>query len=724
MQINFYGKISHKILTNIICNLMVVVLIVGLFAFFEPISVKAYTEKTGVVTVDTSLNVRSGPSTSYEKIDTLKNGYAVTIIGEEYASDGGLWYNIRFVNTSGATTEGYVFSTYITIKNTVVYEPDADFEKYLTAQGFPETYKPYLRTLHASYPEWVFVADKINLDWNNVIENESIFGMSLIAKTSISSWKSTENDAYNWYTNVWSGLDGGSWAAASKELVTYCMDPRNFLDSKYIFQFETLEYNSSYHTKTNLASMVKGSFLSTGTITDGDTGKSATYVDELIKIANLTGVSPLYLASSIILEMGSTGSSGSISGTYSYNGKSYSGLYNYYNWNAYANGEYSAIANGLEYAGYTDSSSFRPWNSRYKSLYGGAILFKNRYIDNGQDTAYYKKFNVKGSRPYTHQYMTHILAAYLEGGKVSAAYTEDFKESNSFVFNIPVYNNMPAEVSVKPVKDGSPNNVLSNIKLSTGSLTPTFQTSVKKGEEIRLEYSTIVENSVSSITITPEKVDSTATVTGGGKKTLKVGSNEFKIKVTAQNGDIRTYTVTIVRKASTVEETTTGSETTTSNTTTSNTTEKITTTTSSPEVTSTTVNIDDASKYLSNLGEGYTVDKLLNNILVKNGTVRVVDSDGKVKTGDTVTGDKVQILNNNGIIYKEYSIIIYGDVNGDGNMNLKDVILMRKYILKLTSLKGIYLKAGDTNRALDGVTLKDVILLRKQILGYTKINQK
>ena len=36
------------------------------------------------------------------------------------------------------------------------------------------------------------------LDWNTVIENESVLGPNLVATGSVSSWKSVANGAYNW----------------------------------------------------------------------------------------------------------------------------------------------------------------------------------------------------------------------------------------------------------------------------------------------------------------------------------------------------------------------------------------------------------------------------------------------------------------------------------------------------------------------------------------------
>ncbi len=446
---------------------------------------------------------RTGPGTGYAKLTSggsnvqLKNGNSVDIIGEEYASDGAKWYKINF-SYNGSVLTGYVHSNYVYVEQDIDYTQDADFEAYLTKQGFPETYKNSLRKLHAKYPNWVFVADKLDYDWNEVVENESITGRSLISMSSISSWKSTETDAYNWDTGKWYGFDGGSWAAASKELVAYALDPRNFLDERYIFQFELLSYQSSYQNISGLQSMIAKTFLN-GTISD-DKGSSMSYAQAIMEAAAISGVSPFCLASSIIQEQGTAGSSHNISGTL----QGHEGYYNYYNWGAYASGGNSPTVNGLIYAAKTDSFSLRPWNTRYKSIVGGAKLFGKNYINIGQDTIYYKKFDFVGE-PYTHQYMTHIIAARNEGLSASNGYSDEMKSSISIVFKIPVFKNMPNETCPLPTKDGNPNNLLSSLSVSAGGLTPTFQRFTES-------YDVTVENSVSSINVNAVAADSRATV--------------------------------------------------------------------------------------------------------------------------------------------------------------------------------------------------------------------
>ena len=236
---------------------------------FHPMDTYAY---TGAATVKaSSLNVRSGAGTGYQAIGRLAAGASIQVLGEQRGTDGKTWYQIRFSGTGGTEQTGYVSAEYVRLP--VSYTTDSDFEAKLSAEGFPESYKNGLRQLHAQYPNWVFKAKKTGLDWNTVIENEALLGRNLVSSGSISSWKSVESGAYNWDNSTWTGFDGSNWVAASEDIISYYMDPRNFLDETYVFQFLSHEYNSSTQTRDGLAKMVEGSFLS-GTTDSTGTGSS------------------------------------------------------------------------------------------------------------------------------------------------------------------------------------------------------------------------------------------------------------------------------------------------------------------------------------------------------------------------------------------------------------------------------------------------------------------
>ncbi|MEY8336616.1 SH3 domain-containing protein [Lachnospiraceae bacterium 62-35] len=236
----------------------------------------AYTEKNASVNAST-LNVRSGPGTSNSIVTKLSMGTAVVVTGEATASDGALWYQIRFTGSGGQQMSGYASKSYIKFKTE--YRTDGDFEAFLNAEGFPESYKEGLRALHAEYPQWVFRAHRTGLDWNTVIENESVVGRNLVSKNSISSWKSTAEGAYNWSTGTWPGFDGSAWVAASPDIIRYYMDPRNFLDEHYVFQFLRQTYDGSVQTVEGLQTMLKGTFMEGGALSgsgvNGNSGVSS-----------------------------------------------------------------------------------------------------------------------------------------------------------------------------------------------------------------------------------------------------------------------------------------------------------------------------------------------------------------------------------------------------------------------------------------------------------------
>ena len=209
----------------------------------------------GSVTAD-NLNIRSGAGTNYDSVTKLANGTKVTVLSETTGTDGKRWYQLSF----GSGQTGYARADYIK-QQTTHAASDASFEQWMNQQGFPESYKNDLRGLHQKFPNWVFTAQKTGLDWNTVIQEESRVGRNLVGKTSKSSWKSTADGAFDWANNSWPSFDGSAWNAASSEIISYYMDPRNFLAEPYIYQFELQSYNASTQTRDGLMKLIGGTFL-------------------------------------------------------------------------------------------------------------------------------------------------------------------------------------------------------------------------------------------------------------------------------------------------------------------------------------------------------------------------------------------------------------------------------------------------------------------------------
>ena len=86
------------------------------------------------------------------------------------------------------------------------------------------------------------------------------------------------------------------------------------------------------------------------------------------------------------------------------------------------------------------------WYGVENALRGGADFISANYIKKGQDTLYLQKFNVNPNgtyAPYTHQYMQNIMAPASEASSMKRLYESANAVDSTFVFKIPVYENMP-----------------------------------------------------------------------------------------------------------------------------------------------------------------------------------------------------------------------------------------------------------------------------------------
>ena len=462
----------------------------------------------------------------------LSSGHPLTIKKETSGSDNYTWYQVSF-SYLGSEREGYVRSDLVTHPEGDEGDAplgDDDFEKSI--EELPDGYKNSLRALHAKHPQWIFEAVDTGLEWSDALAAESSVGKNLVSKNSIASWKSTAPQAYNQSTNQWYTFDGGSWASASPELVAYYMDPRNFLNESGIYMFEKLDYSEN-QTEASVGRMLTGTFMS-GAVNDSDE-TTFEYAAKFKEVGEQTGVSPYLLAGRALQEQGIRGTSQSISGTV----PGHEGYYNYFNVGAYAYSGRSATVNGLIYAAGSDENYARPWNTRAKAIYGGAKYLAEKFVVKGQNTLYFQKFNVvnKENTLYSHQYMSNIQAASSESSRLQLAYLGD---DEVLRFRIPYYRNMPAASCVKPTSDSNPNTYLSSLSISGGELTPAFSGVYDK-------YTMTVDPDQESVEIKAEAVCSSSSVGGCGEYPIQPGTNTLYISCKAQNGAIKTYTVTVYR---------------------------------------------------------------------------------------------------------------------------------------------------------------------------------
>lgn len=631
------------------------------YCFYKDSSFSSVT--TGVLWLDTNDKVTVIPGQDIPSPNT-------TLCPDKYvyAKFKSLKYGERY---------GYYCNYYLKSGSLLTDELKTKF----TNAGFPESYFEDLAILQTAHPNWTFVALDTKLDFKTAVNNENSLGRSLIqvtGSTNNQGYLNTWSGSYNYYTDTFKSFDGSNWYAANYDTIAYYMDPRNFLKDMHVFQFERLSYDNSIsetNYKNSINAIFKNDYLKNYTNDFYNAGKDAN-----------VKVNPIYLASLSYQEV----RNGSTPGT-AIDGK-YNGMYNFYNIGA--SSSTNPVYNGLNFASKTDIDSMRPWDTPYKAIAGGAKWIAKNYISIGQDTIYFKKWDVVANinsasgNNYVHQYQTNIQAASSEAKTTYSSYSSSGILNTEFVFYIPVYNNMPSSTSLP--REGNPNNYLSSLVIE-GANVPDFDGAIET-------YNYYLNMNKSKITINASAVNSNAKISGIG--TFDVNQNCTKtITVTAQNGDVKKYNINIILTGEHPGD--------------------------SVDVTTTLNNagIKNGNKYITGLKVESDIKAIKEKIINVNNSATVIlkDRNDKEKiSGKVATGDKILVTV--GSETKTYEIVIYGDVNGDGIITASDYARVKNTFLKKSSLSGAFKEAADANKSGD-ITASDYARIKNTFLGKSSISQ-
>lgn len=667
--------------------------------FFFPIIANAETI-TGTINATGGVLVRKKAGTTSSSVGKLSYEQSVTIDLEKSKKTedsstkcpSGGWYYIT------SPYQGYVCSYYVAISKitpTITKEEmksltDEQFIEYLKNEGFPESYHGSLLAIHKDHPTWIFKGINTYRSWNDIMDSESVLGTSLIQVTKTrkalgyEGYLDTSSGAYNWETDTFVAMDGTTWFSAQYKTIEYYLDPRNALTESSLFMFEDLSYDS-----TQTKEMVEKILVSE-------------YTDLILQASKEANISAMFLATRIRQE-GVLSTNATKGGKFTCDGETYEGYYNFFNIGATSGSD--PVTNGLCYA------VSKGWDTKEKALIGGAKIISKNYINQGQYSIYFQKWNTSPStqNSITHQYMTNIEAPKSEAAIAYNSYKalNMINSEDSFIFYIPYYYDMPEKTTLPAL--GNPNNYLKSLKIDNVSIT-NFKGSTTS-------YQLTVASDKENVAISCETVNANATIKGCGTITLQEGTNEIEIIVTAENGTTKTYKITITKE--TKDET---NDTTTPDDS-SNEEEK-------EEIVLPTVteivkqmNVKTNSSYISGLTQGMKANKLKSSILSVSdtATVSITDSKNNAKTTAILaTGDKVTITSGNDT--QTYTVIIYGDTNGDGEITAVDLLRVQKHILNYSKLTGVYKEAADTNK--DGsISAIDLLQVQKDILGYSNIKQ-
>ncbi|MBO4538100.1 MAG: hypothetical protein J5694_04435 [Erysipelotrichaceae bacterium] len=506
------------------------------------------------------------------------------------------WYGVNFTDGSDS------HEVFINAVNVELL--DMEFENRMKQEGFPNDYVVLLRQLHKLHPNWNFVAFHNNIKWYTMVEKESVLRKNLISGSNV-NLRSTQEGAYDPVTGQFIPLDGTSWYQANSETIAYYMDPRNFLNETNVFMFLHLAFNSS-EGESLVQQVLNNTFMA-----GKDPIDKLNYSQIFYDAGENAAVSPIYLATLAKQESGVNGNKATSGEAFTYNGKTYSGLYNFFNIGASSGTD--NWKKGLIFANGGEDGSLtayeRPWKSPVKAIRGGALWIAKGYINRGQDTMYLQKFNCTSYSTYSHQYMTNVQAAYSQSRIMYNTYKNNSALDLQLNFRIPVYLDMP-EATALPTSITYPPS--------------------------------------------PNDPDPSEVYTGDMIVDLDLANNDgylsgFQLGMTYQEFKAK---ITLVNSEAEVRIEASGSE------------------------------ITDSTPL----------------------------SSGQVLTYTTKEGTST------------YTIVIRGDLDGDGRISTKDYLIFRKVLLGLTEIKGAFLKAA----LFDGESkpsTKGYIIMRKHLLDISQIKQ-
>ena len=313
-----------------------------------------------------------------------------------------------------------------------IYLKEKDKQKYVEYNGknLSETkypgYKELIDELKEKHPNWTFTLFYTKLDWGEVISNE---GHSDNREYPLNLVPDSSEYPDDWKCEICGDktYDNGTWLCASDKAIEQQMDPRNILNDEEIFQFKELNYVENACTEDGLEEITQNTFL------EGDTISQA-----LLQAGKNANLAPYFIASRLIQEQGRKGTV--MSRGYDYEGNI---VYNPFNINAIGNSQEEILQNAGKYA-YEQG-----WDTLDKAIIGGIDFMKKGYIDKAQNTLYLQKFDIvnQDGSLYTNQYMQNLLAPKSEAKNMKSIYESSNTVDSNLNFIIPLYENMPEEIS-------------------------------------------------------------------------------------------------------------------------------------------------------------------------------------------------------------------------------------------------------------------------------------
>ena len=438
-------------------NKYLLTIFIFLLCLIPNVVLAATLEMTG-----SGVTIRKGPGTNYGYFGYTGNvGETYTLkttdlIKTEQGCNSGYWYKINYQGN-----DAYICSDYGVIKVdkpiVITEEAKTQCEAELKAAGFPVSYWTQLCNLKVQHPSWTFESVYTGYDFASAVAKEQCRGS--ISKSAKAEYQ--DNTCGKSYDSGYTG--------ASQTANAYYMNPINFLNESDIFMFESGYINDgvkNYYPQ--LAQKISNSTLLQHipdlptfiNVASNESKASATFLAARIRVELGKGL----LTSGTYANQLQSALSGNYTSRYGYyydptlgwskdatGRKSVNNYYNFYNIGA-SDGD-GITQKALAYAyKYGWGGTGNQYNDRQTAVTGGAGWVYRNYINAGQQTMYFNKFNFNPETKNhnhsiaSHEYMTNVQAPLSEGRTLYNAYKSLNILDLPYKFVIPVYGNLNADI--------------------------------------------------------------------------------------------------------------------------------------------------------------------------------------------------------------------------------------------------------------------------------------
>ena len=125
--------------------------------------------------------------------------------------------------------------------------------------------------------------------------------------------------------------------------------------------------------------------------------------------------------------------------------------------------------------------------------------------------------------------------------------------------------------------------------------------------------------------------------------------------------------------------------------------------------------VDKINNYISKIMVNTEYDTFKSNITLGSGYTVNIDYKEINNKKILYTGGKTKIMHNTDL-YKEFTNVVIGDINGDGKINSADLLKIRQHLLGTNVLNGAYFLSSDINYD-NTINSADLLRVRQHLLG-------